>query len=142
MTRDDRFGDQNLVNAGDDRIAFPAAGKCSCAAMCRVEQPAPAQFLLNPVCLKARSCAHVVCIRIDLIVRCLVVADLHYSLPQFDWLLSAAAHFDLVIFAGDALDVASYVDFRAQIVVVTCINRRSSPTVRGSIGSAPLGGPP
>jgi predicted MPP superfamily phosphohydrolase len=51
-------------------------------------------------------------------MRCLVVADLHYSLPQFDWLLSAAPEFDLVIFAGDALDVASAVDFRAQIVVV------------------------
>ncbi len=51
-------------------------------------------------------------------MRCLVVADLHYSLPQFDWLLSAAPNFDLVIFAGDALDVGSFVDFRAQIVVV------------------------
>jgi Icc-related predicted phosphoesterase len=51
-------------------------------------------------------------------MRCLVVADLHYSLPQFDWLLSAAPNFDLVIFAGDALDIASLVDFRAQIVVV------------------------
>jgi Icc-related predicted phosphoesterase len=51
-------------------------------------------------------------------MRCLVVADLHYSLPQFDWLLAAAPQFDLVIFAGDALDIASIVDFRAQIVVV------------------------
>src|ERR1700682_4950896 len=51
-------------------------------------------------------------------MRCLVVADLHYTLPQFDWLLSAAPQFDLVIFAGDALDIASLVDFRAQIVVV------------------------
>jgi len=51
-------------------------------------------------------------------MRCLVVADLHYSLPQFDWLLSAAAQFDLVIFAGDALDIGSAVDFRAQILVV------------------------
>ena len=51
-------------------------------------------------------------------MRCLVVADLHYSLPQFDWLLSAAPNFDLVIFAGDALDIGSSVDFRAQIVVV------------------------
>src|SRR3954466_11336248 len=51
-------------------------------------------------------------------MRCLVVADLHYSLPQFDWLLSAAPQFDLVIFAGDALDVGSVVDFRAQIVGV------------------------
>src|SRR6201994_3025232 len=51
-------------------------------------------------------------------MRCLIVADLHYSLPQFDWLLSAAPQFDLVIFAGDALNLASAVDFRAQIVVV------------------------
>ena len=51
-------------------------------------------------------------------MRCLVVADLHYSLPQFDWLLAAADNFDVVIFAGDALDVGSSVDFRAQIVVV------------------------
>jgi Icc-related predicted phosphoesterase len=51
-------------------------------------------------------------------MRCLVVADLHYSLPQLDWLVSAAAQFDLVIFAGDALDIGSIVDFRAQIVVV------------------------
>jgi Icc-related predicted phosphoesterase len=57
-------------------------------------------------------------IRIDLKMRCLVVADLHYSLPQFDWLVSAAPQFDLVIFAGDALDIASTVDYRAQIVVV------------------------
>lgn len=51
-------------------------------------------------------------------MRCLVVADLHYSLPQFDWLVSAAPHFDVVIIAGDALDIGSVVDFRAQIVVV------------------------
>ena len=38
-------------------------------------------------------------------MRCLVVADLHYSLPQFDWLLAAAPEFDVVIFAGDALDM-------------------------------------
>ena len=51
-------------------------------------------------------------------MRCLVVADLHYSLPQFDWLLAAAPQFDVVIFAGDALDIGSMVDFRAQILVV------------------------
>ena len=51
-------------------------------------------------------------------MRCLVVADLHYSLPQFDWVLNAASHFDVVIIAGDALDIGSVVDFRAQIVVV------------------------
>ena len=51
-------------------------------------------------------------------MRCIVVADLHYSLPQFDWLLAAAHEFDLVIFAGDALNISSSVDVRAQIVVV------------------------
>jgi Icc-related predicted phosphoesterase len=56
---------------------------------------------------------------LDLVfMRCLVVADLHYSLPQFDWLLTAAPEFDVVIFAGDALDIGSFVDFRAQILVV------------------------
>ncbi|GLR95622.1 putative phosphodiesterase [Bradyrhizobium liaoningense] len=47
-------------------------------------------------------------------MRCLVVADLHYSLPQLDWLVSAAPQFDLLIFAGDALDIGSIVDFRAR----------------------------
>jgi Icc-related predicted phosphoesterase len=51
-------------------------------------------------------------------MRCLVVADLHYSLPQFDWVVSVASHFDVVIIAGDALDIGSAVDFSAQIVVV------------------------
>jgi len=51
-------------------------------------------------------------------MRCLVVADLHYSLPQFDWVLNAAPHFDVVIIAGDALDIGSVVAFPAQIVVV------------------------
>lgn len=51
-------------------------------------------------------------------MRCLVVADLHYALPQFDWVLNIASRFDVVIIAGDALDIGSIVDFRAQIVVV------------------------
>jgi Icc-related predicted phosphoesterase len=51
-------------------------------------------------------------------MRCLFVSDLHYSLPQFDWLLDAAGGYDMVVFAGDALDVGSIVDFRAQTLVV------------------------
>lgn len=51
-------------------------------------------------------------------MKVLVVADLHYSLPQFDWLLGEAPKFDLVIVAGDLLDVGSLVDFRAQTLVV------------------------
>ena len=51
-------------------------------------------------------------------MRLLVVADLHYSLPQYDWLARVAEDFDLIIVAGDHLDLSSMVDFRAQVVVV------------------------
>ncbi len=51
-------------------------------------------------------------------MRCLLVADLHYSLPQFDWLLKTAPRYGLVVLAGDVLDLASRVDFSAQILVV------------------------
>lgn len=51
-------------------------------------------------------------------MRCLFVADLHYSLPQFDWLAQTAPRYDVVVLAGDALDMASLVDFRAQTLVV------------------------
>jgi Icc-related predicted phosphoesterase len=51
-------------------------------------------------------------------MRWLLVSDLHYALPQFDWLMTAAPQFDLVIFAGDALDAGSLVDFAAQTIVV------------------------
>ena len=51
-------------------------------------------------------------------MRLLLVADLHYSLPQFDWVLEIASDFDLVVLAGDHLDIASLVDARAQSIVV------------------------
>lgn len=51
-------------------------------------------------------------------MRFLVVADLHYSLPQYDWVVSVAAQFDLVVIAGDHLDISSLVDGRAQSIVV------------------------
>jgi Icc-related predicted phosphoesterase len=57
-------------------------------------------------------------------MRCLVVSDLHYALPQFDWLMRAAPKFDLVIFAGDALDAGSLVDFGAQTLVVRAYLQR------------------
>jgi Icc-related predicted phosphoesterase len=52
------------------------------------------------------------------IVRLLLVADLHYSLPQLDWVLNTAGNFDVVVMAGDHLDLSSMVDGRAQSVVV------------------------
>lgn len=51
-------------------------------------------------------------------MRFLLVADLHYSLPQFDWVAGIAADFDVVVMAGDHLDIAAVADSRAQIVVV------------------------
>ena len=63
-------------------------------------------------------------------MRCLVVSDLHYALPQFDWLAEAAPKYELVVFAGDALDVASYVDFGAQTLVVRKYFQRVAKTTR------------
>jgi len=51
-------------------------------------------------------------------LKILIVADLHYALPQFDWLVAAAPAYDLVILAGDMLDISSPVDPGTQIVVV------------------------
>ncbi len=52
-------------------------------------------------------------------MRILLVADLHYSLQQFDWLLGVAEEFDLVIVAGDLLDLAGHADLDTQMLVVT-----------------------
>jgi Icc-related predicted phosphoesterase len=51
-------------------------------------------------------------------VKILVVADIHYALPQFDWVLEVARSYDAIIIAGDLLDITSYVDPGTQIVVV------------------------
>lgn len=51
-------------------------------------------------------------------MRLLLVSDLHYSLPAFDWVLDVAGDFDVVVMAGDHLDLASIVDRRAQAAVV------------------------
>lgn len=51
-------------------------------------------------------------------MKLLVVADLHYALPQFDWVVAAAPQYDAVIIAGDLLDTSSMVDPGTQILVV------------------------
>lgn len=51
-------------------------------------------------------------------MKILVVSDLHYALPQFDWVVGAAPSYDLVIIAGDLLETNSLVDPGTQIVVV------------------------
>lgn len=51
-------------------------------------------------------------------MRILFVADLHYTLRQYDWLAANAGDYDLVIIGGDLLDLGSALDFDVQIVVV------------------------
>ncbi|HRI87625.1 MAG TPA: metallophosphoesterase family protein, partial [Candidatus Hydrogenedentes bacterium] len=51
-------------------------------------------------------------------MRLLVVSDLHYSLNQFDWLCERCAEHDVLIIAGDLLDIAGHADLDTQIVVV------------------------
>jgi Icc-related predicted phosphoesterase len=51
-------------------------------------------------------------------MRILLVSDLHYTLKQFDWVTSVAADYELVVVAGDHLDISSIVEPDAQIAVV------------------------
>lgn len=51
-------------------------------------------------------------------MRLLLVSDLHYSLPQLDWVVQVAPRFDLVVLAGDHLDISSTVPLDVQSVVV------------------------
>lgn len=51
-------------------------------------------------------------------LRILLVSDLHYTLPQLDWVVRAAPAFDLVVLAGDSLDISAIVPLEAQAVVI------------------------
>jgi Icc-related predicted phosphoesterase len=51
-------------------------------------------------------------------VRTLLVSDLHYDLRKLDWVLAQAEDVELLVVAGDLLDIASSVPLDAQIVVV------------------------
>ncbi|RZL90508.1 MAG: phosphohydrolase [Variovorax sp.] len=51
-------------------------------------------------------------------MRILLVSDLHYTLPQLDWLVHSAPSFDLVVIAGDHLDVSSPVSLDTQSMVL------------------------
>jgi Icc-related predicted phosphoesterase len=57
-------------------------------------------------------------------VKILYVADLHYSLKQFDWLLANARPFDVAAIGGDLLDVAGALDPDVQIAVIERYLRR------------------
>lgn len=51
-------------------------------------------------------------------MKILLVSDLHYALKQYDWAAAAQPDYDLVIIAGDHLDVANPLDGRVQTVVI------------------------
>lgn len=71
------------------------------------------------------------------------VADLHYALRQLDWVVDAAERFDLVVLAGDQLNLAAPVDLAAQVPVVleylTLLQARTRVVV--SSGNHDLTGP-
>jgi len=52
-------------------------------------------------------------------MKILAVSDLHFALGQFDWVVAQAARYDLVIIAGDLLDIAGHLDLDSQITVIT-----------------------
>jgi Icc-related predicted phosphoesterase len=51
-------------------------------------------------------------------MQMLIVSDLHYALKQFDWVTNAAGEYDVVVLAGDHLDIRSNVEPDAQIAMV------------------------
>jgi len=51
-------------------------------------------------------------------MKFLLVSDLHYALKQYDWAAAVAPAFDVVVIAGDHLDIASQLDGSVQIIVI------------------------
>lgn len=68
-------------------------------------------------------------------MKWLVVSDLHYTLKQYDWLQSVADQFDLVVIAGDHLDISSVVSADVQIVVLMKYLRQLSAKTRLLVSS-------
>ena len=68
-------------------------------------------------------------------MRMLFVADLHYGLKQFDWLIASAPDYDAVVIAGDLLDLGSSLDLDVQIVVVEKYLRRLAQRTRVLVSS-------
>ena len=68
-------------------------------------------------------------------MKILLVSDLHYALKQFDWTMAAASQFDLVVIAGDHLDVSGHVEGHVQIVVILKYLRRLMSSTRLIVSS-------
>jgi len=68
-------------------------------------------------------------------MKLLLVSDLHYALKQFDWVYGVADRFDVVVIAGDHLDISSVVGVDVQIVVIAKYLRRLQAKTRLLISS-------
>jgi Icc-related predicted phosphoesterase len=60
------------------------------------------------------------------ILRILLVSDLHYALKQYDWTTAVARGFDVVVLAGDHIDIAGQLDGSVQITVILKYLKRLS----------------
>jgi len=68
-------------------------------------------------------------------MKLLLVSDLHYTLKQFDWLHGVADRFDVVVIAGDHLDISSIASVDAQLVVILKYLRRLKDRTRLIVSS-------
>jgi Icc-related predicted phosphoesterase len=68
-------------------------------------------------------------------MKCLLVSDLHYTLKQYDWVHAVADQFDLVVIAGDHLDISSIASVDAQVVVILKYLRRLKERTRLLVSS-------
>ncbi len=63
-------------------------------------------------------------------MKILAVTDLHFGLKQFDWVAEQAERYDLVIIAGDLLDMGGHLDLDSQITIVVKYLRTISAKTR------------
>ena len=68
-------------------------------------------------------------------MKILAVADIHYTLKQWDWLVQVADSVDLIVIAGDLLDLGSAVEMDVQILVTLRYLRRLRGLTRLAVAS-------
>lgn len=68
-------------------------------------------------------------------MKILLVADLHYALKQYDWTAAVAPDYDLVVIAGDHIDIAGALSGNVQVVVILNYLRRMAAQGRLIVSS-------
>ena len=63
-------------------------------------------------------------------MKILAVSDLHFGLKQFDWVVQQAERYELVIIAGDLLDLGGHLDLDSQITIIVKYLRTISAKTR------------